>query len=755
LVGEGEVGKSCLLSALRGEAFVPSRSTTHGVEIKTVVATDPDSGREIVLNGWDFGGQPVYRPTHQLFFSEPAVYLVVWKPREGPQQGFIAEWIELIKSRSPKAKILIVATHGGPNQRQPDLDRYEISNQFGSETILDFFHIDSKPNEETRQPVGIEALKAAIAGVAARLPDVGREVPAKWQRVREALQATEQPYLSYRDVLTLCEDNGLNEDQANLFLRISHTLGHLIHYDYDPTLREIVILKPDWLAKAISFVLDDKETRDRNGLVEFERLSRLWRDPPAAGETGYPEDLHPVFLRLMERFDLSYQVVLDPSQPSNTSLIAQLVPDTRPEQLPDWGDAPAAGDREQVQICQIVDEERGKSAKAEGLFYQLIVRLHKYSLGRDNYEKSIHWQRGLMLDDDYNGRALLEQLGSNIRITVRAAYPEFFLYELTKEVQSLVNSFWKGLRCEVMVPCLAPCGTHKPGTGLFSVQKLKESRKKGRNEYPCRVSGCDEWQCIDRLLYNAPTAQPATQTLRQEDLAEVRDELQRIRQTLVVKDRRDRDRFQVLNANQRRIMSQTEKQLTSLLQTLIDEAKDGPRLFSFKPVDPGFCDRPKWMSAKFQLTLWCEHARQPLPVLNPDDPKTGVYHLTLPRKWLVKSAPFLKTVATTLSLFLPVAALATQLALDDTTYNGIQEELKLGENSLMFASRGGKEAIAWTNQSDAPHWETGKVVQGSGSILRELHALLRQKDPSFGGLIRVQNKRREFLWVHPQFVGEY
>jgi GTPase SAR1 family protein len=38
---------------------------------------------EITLNGWDFGGQRVYRPTHQLFFSAPAVYLVVWKPREG------------------------------------------------------------------------------------------------------------------------------------------------------------------------------------------------------------------------------------------------------------------------------------------------------------------------------------------------------------------------------------------------------------------------------------------------------------------------------------------------------------------------------------------------------------------------------------------------------------------------------------------------------------------------------------------------
>ena len=35
------------------------------------------------------------------------------------------------------------------------------------------------------------------------------------------------------------------------------------------------------------------------------------------------------------------------------------------------------------------------------LFYQLIVRLHKYSLGRVRYADSVHWQRGLVLDDDY------------------------------------------------------------------------------------------------------------------------------------------------------------------------------------------------------------------------------------------------------------------------------------------------------------------------------------------------------------------
>jgi GTPase SAR1 family protein len=97
------------------------------------------TGQEITLNGWDFGGQRVYRPTHQLFFSSPAIYLVVWKPREGPQQGFVKEWLKLIKHREPDAKILVVATHGGPQQRQPDIDRQEIWDLFGKETVVELF----------------------------------------------------------------------------------------------------------------------------------------------------------------------------------------------------------------------------------------------------------------------------------------------------------------------------------------------------------------------------------------------------------------------------------------------------------------------------------------------------------------------------------------------------------------------------------------------------------------------------------------
>ncbi len=755
LVGEGAVGKTCLLNALRSDPWMPHRPITHGIEIKTVNVTHQNTA--ITLNGWDFGGQQVYRPTHQLFFSAPAIYLVVWKPREGPQQGFVKEWITLITRREPTAKILVVATHGGPGQRQPDIDRQELIDEFGSDTIIDFFHVNSQPDDTTQQPKGIAELRDAIANIAAALPEMGRTVPAKWQHTRELLQQSPHAYLPYPEVIQICTDQGIPTDQAELFLQISHRLGHLVYYhkDQNSILRNFVILKPDWLAKAISFVFDDPTTRDRSGLADFYHLSQLWTAPPFPDEPGYPKALHPVFLHWMERFDLSYKVILDPSIPSNTSLIAQLVPDNRPETklAIAWPNAPESGDRQQTQICRIVDD-RNQFATAEGLFYQLIVRLHKYSLGRTNYNDSIHWQRGLILDNDYNGRAFLEHSGTDIRITVRAAYPERFLAQLTGEVKWLIENFWKGLKCNIMVPCIDPCGYNDPGSGLFDVQKLIESKKKNRPEYPCEL--CNEWQNIDQLLSNAPIAQSPAQSIGIEQFQIIAKQVTTtIRQDFITLDRREQKRFETLSSEQQKIISQIDQQYTWLMQSLIDAAKDGPRLFSFQPLDPKFLDKPKWLSTKFQITLWCEHSRLPLPMLNPSHPKQGVYEIDIPREWFVKSAPWLKIMTTTLGLVLPVASSAIKLEFDDATYKSFEEQLDFGQKTLELTTKATDLALNPKTKDDNPNWQSGDAILAEGSMLRQLHHLIKQKDPSFGSLERVQTNRREFLWVHAQFTGEY
>jgi Leucine-rich repeat (LRR) protein len=748
-VGEGEVGKTCLMDALLDKEW-QEHPSTHGIEIQSFKVTNHDSQKQITLNGWDFGGQRVYRPTHQLFFSAPAVYLVVWKPREGPQQGFVKEWIQLVKRREPSAKIIIVATHGGPQQRQPDIDRQELRDAFGVETVVDFFFVDSKPDAHGNRK-GIAELKEAIARVAATLPEVGRSVPKSFADVRLALQATGAPYLPLDEVLAICRAHHMDDEIARLFITISHRLGHLTHYENDPVLRDIVILRPDWLASAMSYVLDDEETRNAHGLVDFSRLGHLWDDPSRPADTRYPATLHRIFLRLMERFDLSYRVAdpafertgdsrsrpyRDPFEiyPDTKSLIAQLVPDTTPKEDKfnnAWTPELASGDIQQTQICRIVDAGNGQSANAEGLFYQLIVRLHRYSLGRVNYNDSVHWQRGLILDANYNGRALLRHIGNDVHITVRAAFPERFLGMLTEEVKYLVESFWEGLRCDVTVPCIAT----PECKGLFEVSKLIENKRRDRHEQPCPI--CNEWQSIEQLLSNAPAA---TATISLDSL---------MKEFAQVKDKLDE-----VNDNTKRILSQVDKQYADLIQLFTDEAKEGPRLFSLFPLDGSKFNPKNWIRHQFRLVLWCEHSRLPLPVLNNGDMKKGVYDFELDKDWFKKTAPYLKLVTTTLSLVLPVASSALQVANDAAT-KALQDQIGLGKDVIDAIAGEGTALNEFSSVIDSADIERGVRSRAENATLRELHALLKAKDPGFGSLVRVLNKRNEFLWVHEKFAGEY
>jgi internalin A len=57
--------------------------------------------------------------------------------------------------------------------------------------------------------------------------------------------------------------------------------------------------------------------------------------------------------------------------------------------------------------------------------------------------------------------------------------------------------------------------------------------------------------------------------------------------------------------------------------------------------------------------------------------------------------------------------------------------------------------------SESARLEQGEAIRAEGAILREFQTLIKARDPGFGGLVRVMNKRQEFLWVHPQFEKEY
>lgn len=740
LIGEGEVGKTSLLGALRGDEWLENRPTTHGVEvdIKSIVLTDNDSGTEITFNGWDFGGQNIYRHTHQLFFTAPAVYLAVWNPRRGPEQCCIDEWVKMVRQRAydetrpdERPRILVVATHGGPRERSAHIDEQLLRDEFG-DLISGFHHVDSKTGH------GLDELKDSIAREAAAIPSVGRSVPTTWKNLLDSLQKQSEqvPYISYKRFRSLCRRHKVADELGITYAAILNELGYLIYYQGDEVLQDTVILKPEYISKAISYVLEDDDAKEQNGLVEHDRLCQIWNDPDRDKRERFPAELHRIFLRLMDRFDLSYQVAMPNKNDPETSLVAQLVPGGRPEKWEqDWPPQVEQGDTERRRICRLVDVETGRPAEVEGLLYRLIVRLHRYSLGKHDYFKSRHWKTGMILSDGFNGRAFIEELSGDVHVTVRAAYPDGFLGSLCNEIRSLVDQFWRGLDCRLSVPCHAPC------KGLHEVEELVETKREGILKIRCSV--CKKFYEIDLLLVAATPKQPIEVVLA--ELTRVRHELSDLKGGVFS-----------LDADVRSMIAQANEQFDLMMNAMTSLAKDGPRLFSFHPVNPGFFDKPKWIAEKFHLTLWCEHSRLPLKVLN-DDEKSGVYTVELTKDWVKKAAPVLKVLSQTLSLALPIASPAAKLAMDTATYKSIEDQLNFGKTCAESFLKGSERATDWLTSGLETELDSGRLNLYEGAELRELHSLLKEVDPknSFGGLVRVQNKRRQFLWVHENFVSEY
>jgi hypothetical protein len=732
LVGEGAVGKSTLLAAMLAERFDPDRSSTHGIEVKSLTLSQGAPG-ECVLNAWDFGGQPTYRPTHQLFFTAPAVYLVVWKPRHGPGPDFVNEWIELIRRRAgDDVRIHVVATHGGPKDRFAHIDEAAIRRQHG-EVIVDFHHVDSETG------AGIDELKAAIQHTASELPHFTRKLPASWLRFQMDLRISGEPYLDYPEYLRRAADHGLSNVSAKALASVATDLGYWCYYPHIPGLDQVVVLKGDWLSAAVSLVMEDAQTIQQHGLIEHSRLKAIWNDPANPPHLRYPQQVHRILLRLMEEYEISYRVSGERGGRPPTSLIPQLV-DPRTPDLAVWEgygpDLPV-----QMRSCKFSDAS-GNFHIPEGVIYRLIARLHRFSLGRERHAESLHWTGGLVLDHGLHGRALIELGKNQVTVTVKAAFPMYFLSLIVEDIETYVAEFWQGVEVRNFLGCGEFCIDPKRSRlGEWELKSLLNRRSKGKAEITC--SACDEDASIDGLVNGVSAPSSAADRLEQA----VSETLDRKFVALLnqVQNEGELTRATV-SSEATRVITRGEYYLRDILKALNEEAANGPRLFTLEDVGSRNSVNPAFL--RYRLVLWCEYSRKPLRLLD-DDAESGVYEVSIPREWLVKAAPWVRAVSRLLRAMLPVAIEGMRFDLDDQQWKALDEQAHLVRASI--------SGTAETVEFLAEGVHTDQRLRDDDppdTQLRTLHALLREQDPDFGGLVRVLDRGR-FLWVHPKYVDRF
>jgi internalin A len=697
LIGEGNVGKTSLSAALRGEDFIEGRPFTHGIEIKPIVLSHPSAVKKMMIRLWDFGGQEIYRITHQFFFSQRALYLVVWKPREGQEQNEVEGWLRRIRLRvGSNAPVMIVATHCAVDQH-PDLDYPHLRQEF-PDMLAGHFEIDNQTG------YGIKLLRNGIGTQAARLPQMGQEISSRWVAVRDeiAVLAQTSPQMSFQDFVAVCQRHQLSDEEVSTLATLMHDLGQIIYYGTDDGLQDFVVLNPEWLTKAISYVLRDDLTRRSGGVLEHSRLREIWQSRPDG--SGYPAHYYRYFLRLMEKFDISYR--LDDEQ---RSLVAQLVPYERPE-LPWDSRTPLPPPlRHLALVCQL-------NEPAPGLMAWLTVRHHQATTGR-------HWRTGVFLRHPipaYASEALLElRSPTQLALEVRAPAPDHYFHVLSDSIETLIKSRWPGLTYELLIPCP---GAHRC-SNLLPMEDLLAYREEGEARYLC--ARCRTRHDVTALLtgFSLPL-QPSAADILQEQLDRVEDRLIRIEDQA----------------------ADTAAVIRRILRVASAEVTDCPALFTLTQDQKAGNRAQRAYRHYYRLTLWCAHPGY----WHPWDKAT--YRINPPKEWFSRVSPYAQLIVKTLQLVVPLAGSIAVASLPTEQIERAAAHLEMMKTIV--------EALPGETTKEltsALGLATGQMTAAEADALRALRVLIFERDPlrKFGGLRRVQNTSGDFLWVCPEHYSEY
>jgi internalin A len=710
LVGEGGTGKSSLLRTLRNEEFDSTLSTTHGIEIGRLMLPYPSRPKtEITLNTWDFGGQQIYHATHQFFLTKRSLYLVVWNARLGAEQGRLDHWLHTIKVLAPDAPILLVATH--IDERAPDLN-YQLYKEAYPQMI-------GQLGVSNLTGVGLVELQSVLANQSSQLPLMGLPWPQKWIDVEQALLARPEHHINADTYMKCCELCGVEADIAQGTLgNYLHDLGKILYFRDDYILSNLVVLKPNWVTKAIGRVLIDEATREAKGILSHSELRRIW----AIDEEGnsFEPHLYPVFLRLMERFDLSYQIEADiPGDHPTRSLIPQLLPHQPPENLPPWPYVPSQG-LARVEMVYRLD------FVPTGIMSWFIVRTHRYTT-------NLHWREGAFLEyEEHQARAELNPMLRELRLVVQGPLPQNF-FTILKNTIDLILGRFEGLRIQREVPCICHLrrGVAEPCPRFYRYEDLVSRLELGKDKVECPNPPFVEVS-VPELLYGIHTS-----TDRQ-----VMDDIKDGQRAAL----RKLDDLQKLDVILARLNQQSELIGRNFTRQWNLEMKkmeaECPNTFLLTHSDGSRFNPKHWASQEFMLYLVCQHPPGPHKV-------NDGYHLRKAKEWWIEFSPWLNHLIKFIKFGVPMGK-AIGAVVDEVDVKQLQSYIDLMEE----ISKELPEIADLDSMKDVDKQSGQDAV---GPALRALHSLLNELDPSqkWGGLRKTPTPDGNILWLCGVHYKEY
>jgi chromosome partitioning protein len=257
VVGEPLVGKTALYHAI-STGTVPERlQSTAGID-RYKLWERQEGNTRLSAYWWDYAGQYAYRDIHKLFLTPDALYILVMNLRNSLGKNHALYWLQSIREKAPKAKILPILTH----HDQVD------ENILGMTSTEDWQRLEAlRTTYNTLEPIkvsntegtNINKVKAAINNLISESPRVS--APSFYIELENyILEHEEKIFLSIEEIINELDiffASRHDYTKENLIKTLFHlsALG-LIHIIDVPSAPTIVIFDIDRVNKVISLIID-------------------------------------------------------------------------------------------------------------------------------------------------------------------------------------------------------------------------------------------------------------------------------------------------------------------------------------------------------------------------------------------------------------------------------------------------------------------------------------------------------------------
>ncbi len=315
LVGQGGVGKTALVRRLLYDLPPDSeQGKTPGVDIHKWSVAPADVSEPVTLNLWDFGGQGVYQATHQFFFTNRSLYLVVINARTGEQESRLRYWLKLVASLSDNAPVIVVVNK--QDEHRLALNERELKHKYPN--LLRIIPTSCKTGE------GIPQLRQTIADALMEMPHLNDQFLVSWFVLKDQLERMDANYITYEQYADYCRQAGIdNTADQRSWVQVLHHLGVILNYRDDRFryLEGTHVLKPEWVTDGVYRILSDPDGQiaANNGILTTAMLDRIL-DPEV-----YPHHQQYFIVEMMRKFELSFRILHQDQY---------LIPDLLPKEQP-------------------------------------------------------------------------------------------------------------------------------------------------------------------------------------------------------------------------------------------------------------------------------------------------------------------------------------------------------------------------------------------------------------------------------------